>query len=81
MCVHNVKIGDYIRAFDFEPMQGRPDRFIEGFVTSIENEIAVVHVIKDTCFPLGTRLTVNVPLNLPFSDFKNRITVLYEFDS
>ena len=33
-----AKVGDYIRAYDFKPMKGRNDCFIEGTVLEITNE-------------------------------------------
>ena len=33
-----AKIGDYIRAYDFKPMKGRSDCYIEGTVIRITNK-------------------------------------------
>lgn len=30
-----AEVGDKIRAYDFEPMEGRPDRYIEGVVREV----------------------------------------------
>lgn len=33
-----AKPGDYIRAYDFKPMKGRSDCFVEGEVVEVTNE-------------------------------------------
>lgn len=33
-----AKVGDYIRAYDFKPMRGRMDCYVEGDVLEITNE-------------------------------------------
>lgn len=33
-----VNKGDYIRSYDFKPMYGRPDCFVEGRVLEVTNE-------------------------------------------
>jgi len=46
-----AKVGDYIRAYDFKPMRGRTDCFVEGIVLEVTAECGykafVIHVIKD----------------------------------
>ena len=39
-------VGDYIRAYDFEPMRGRPDRFIEGVIVREERDMCLFYVVK-----------------------------------
>ena len=34
---NKFKIGDTLRSFDFEPSEGRTDRFVEGVITRIED--------------------------------------------
>jgi hypothetical protein len=34
----DAKIGDFIRSYDFKPMKGRNDCFVEGTVLDITNE-------------------------------------------
>lgn len=33
----DVKVGDYIRAYDFKPMVGREECFVEGIVEQVKN--------------------------------------------
>lgn len=54
--------GALIRAWDFEPMEGRKDRFVEGVVLAIENDTFHIHVTKDTAFKIGSRLIVHAPI-------------------
>lgn len=65
--------GDTIRAYDFEPIEGRPERYIEGKITNVLTAddmqkmgrepfaCYVVRVEIDTCAPKGTRELVFVP--------------------
>lgn len=33
-----ASVGDYIRAYDFKPMRGRMDSYVEGVVTEVTNQ-------------------------------------------
>ena|ERR1039457_2333412 len=35
-----AKVGDTIRAYDFEPMEGRTDYFVEGVVLEVHNRVS-----------------------------------------
>jgi len=34
-----IKVGDFIRSYDFKPMKGRPDSYVEGEVLELSNEV------------------------------------------
>ena len=69
-----------VRAYDFEPMEDREDRYVEGVVVEhIEQHGAkflVVRVEKDTVFPDNPRNEVLVPMELGFGEYDNRVEVL-----
>lgn len=79
----SVKIGDTIRAYDFQPIPDRSNRFIEGLVTDVGfvngAKCFVVECSKDTNFPEPELTRVGcevwVPMELLF-DYDNRIIVL-----
>lgn len=43
-----AKVGDTIRAYDFKPMKGREDCFVEGIVKRIDNKLYDAFVIEVT---------------------------------
>lgn len=74
------EVGDRIRAFDFEPCEGRPDRYIEGKILEVDRDGGavgyahyVVEVELDTSAPPGARLAVLVPMQTLF-DYAGRVT-------
>jgi small-conductance mechanosensitive channel len=74
-----VKIGDRIRAYDFEPIIGRTAYFIEGTVFDISmlNGVKFFFVKCDFDMDDDQRrgMTIWVPMEMMF-DYDNRITVL-----
>lgn len=72
-----IAIGTDIKAYDFEPMRGRHDRYIEGTIMerieTVTGYFYRVEVLFDAA-DMG-RTEVNVPLETYF-DFDNRITIL-----
>lgn len=75
------EVGDYVRSYDFEPMSDREDRFVEGvIVDKVEDDNTyhhyVVSVYVDKLFPENKRNTVQVPMYLSISEFKDRIKSL-----
>jgi len=80
-----LEIGQQIKAFDFEPMKGRPDKFIEGQITGISTDVGynafVVRCSKDSWDDngdtKGSRVgqVVYVPMETPM-DYDERITVI-----
>jgi len=82
----NVRIGDYImnyknkantgdkiKAFDFQPMEGRDDRYVVGTIINKDDYSYTIQVEKDTNAPEGYRIEVIVPF-VVMCDFENRIT-------
>ena len=84
-------VGDIIRAYDFKPMAGRNDCFVEGVVLAIDNSQGYkafkIRVTKDvfdnkeyTAFGYGSRVTkeVFVPMEVSFMEYDARIINLSE---
>lgn len=71
----NFAVGDYIRAYDFEPVENRPARYIEGFIVGRQTvhgaRCYTVEVERDT---LSNREAayVNVPMETTF-DYDGRV--------
>ena len=74
--------GDIIRAYDFKPMVGREDCFIEGEVIdahSIEQGYQAyrIRVTRDSWEPEGSQGRVGIEMFVPwrvsFSEFQGRI--------
>ena len=86
-----AKVGQTIRAYDFKPMAGRADCFVEGEVLAIDNSQGYkafkIRVTKDvfdnkeyTAFGYGGRVTkeVFVPMEVSFMEYDARIINLSE---
>jgi hypothetical protein len=71
-----IETGSHIRSYDHKPVEGRPEMFIEGIITKIKNNKVYVHVLKDSVFPLGMRLSVVIQAELIIGDYEDRIQVL-----
>lgn len=80
-----AKVGDYIRAYDFKPMKGREDCFVEGVVKKIDNvgyDCYVIDVAKDSWSDeqdagrVGQE--VMVPFEVSFMEYDGRIMNLSE---
>lgn len=76
-----IRKGDLIKAFEFEPMSDRPDRFVIGAVDRVEEFYYVIKgetIIKDTCY--GTaRMHEGVEIRVPKRcrlEYAGRITQL-----
>ena len=83
-----VLVGDKIRSYDFKPMDGRGDCFVEGIVTEF-NALATCgynaykilvtkDVFDDESLPKGKKssrvdATVFVPWRVDFSEFQGRV--------
>ena len=85
------KVGQTIRAYDFKPMIGRSDCFVEGKVLAIDNSQGYkafkIRVSKDvfdnkefTESGYGSRVTkeVFVPMQVSFMEYDARIINLSE---
>ena len=86
------KVGQKIRAYDFEPQDGRPDCYIEGIIKSSSFKTYTVHVTHDTMrdhamtrpnlknqlekFPF--RFEVEVPKALAWCEWSGRIKGIKE---
>jgi len=82
-----AKVGDTIRAYDFKPMVGRPDCFVEGRVLEVDNDqngfkAFKIRVTKDVFDGKefeerynGCRVgqTVFVPYQVSFMEYDARI--------
>ena len=74
--------GDVIRAYDFKPMQGREDCFIEGEVIDAHSneqgyQAYKIRVIRDSWSYSEDKVRVGiemfVPLKVSFNDFQGRV--------
>ena len=81
-----AKIGDTIRAYDFKPMAGRDDSFIDGFVIDADNsemgfKAFKVEVVADKFAKYETKANkknrvgaiMYVPHETSFMEFDSRI--------
>jgi hypothetical protein len=80
-----ASVGDIIRAYDFKPMYGRSDCFVEGTVEAITNEtgykaykITCINDFFDGKFRKGVRSSrvgkiVFVPMEVSFMEYDGRI--------
>lgn len=86
MTVEKIEKNDVIRSYDFKPMYGRPDCFVEGRVVELTNEPGYaaikIRVLVDEFDGKrfeergrGSRVgeIVTVPLQVSFSEFPGRI--------
>jgi len=66
-----------IRAYDFQPMPGRPDKFIEGVIISENHDQYAGYRVLVTKDSTGSnRTTVKVPMEIGITEFDDRITIL-----
>jgi hypothetical protein len=79
-----AKVGDTIRAYDFKPMIGREDCYVEGLVTKIDKlgyDCFVITVTKDVfggeVQPKGENSRVGhevfVPFQVSFMEYDARV--------
>jgi hypothetical protein len=75
-----AKLGDTIRAYDFKPMLGREDCFVEGVITKIDNkgyDCYVIVVTKDSWSDTEDQGRVGkevfVPFEVSFMEYDARI--------
>ena len=75
-----AKLGDTIRAYDFKPMLGREDCFVEGVVKRIDTKLYdafVIEVTKDSWSdaqdPGRIGKEVLVPFEVSFMEFDARV--------
>ena len=77
-----ILVGTTIKAYDFEPMEGRTDRYVTGPITGVTTrdgaKFYVITCEKDGALGLKTNrigMEVYVPMEM-FMDFDNRIIPL-----
>ena len=75
-----AQVGDTIRAYDFKPMMGREDCFVEGVVRKIDNkgyDCYVIEVTKDSWSDAEDKGRVGkevfVPFEVSFMEFDARV--------
>ena len=70
-------VGNRVRAYDFKPSSDRPEQFVEGVITAIDNGFGgyVVKVETDSVFTKNPRPEVIVPFEVFFMEFDNRISL------
>lgn len=77
-----VQVGNVIRAYDFKPMVGRDDCFIEGEVLETNNtemgfQAYKIRVVRDSWEPEGSEgrkgIEMFVPWRVSFNEFPGRI--------
>lgn len=75
-----AKVGDTIRAYDFKPMVGREDCFVEGIVKRVDNvgyEAFVIEVTKDSWSDAEDAGRVGqevlVPFQVSFMEYDGRV--------
>jgi hypothetical protein len=80
-----AKVGQTIRAYDFKPMLGREDCFVEGIVKSIDNkgfDCYVIEVTRDSWTEGEEKGRVGqevfVPFQVSFMEYDGRIMNLSE---
>jgi hypothetical protein len=75
-----ARIGDTIRAYDFKPMVGREDCFVEGRIVEIDHkgyDCFVIEVTKDSWSDAEDKgrvgHKVSVPFQVSFMEFDARV--------
>jgi hypothetical protein len=82
-----ASVGDIIRAYDFKPMYGRPDCYVEGKVVEVHDgsqtgykafKIECINDFFDGKFRKGARSsrvgkTVFVPMEVSFMEYDGRV--------
>jgi hypothetical protein len=76
---NTAEVGDTVKCFDFQPMEGREQKFCIGTVVEkgYFEEFGVrgyrIAVTKDTVFDEGDRTEIIAPFGCLIGDFDNRI--------
>ena len=75
-----AQVGDTIRAYDFKPLMGREDCFVEGVVKKVDNrgyDCYVIVVTKDSWSDAEDQGRVGkevfVPFEVSFMEFDARV--------
>ena len=83
------KVGDKVRSYDFEPLPGRGDCYMEGVVTRVNNRTGRVWFTLDkevfdgeditggfAAHVVGIEVETGLPNTLYFNEWDGRITVI-----
>lgn len=77
-----AKVGDLIRAYDFKPMAGRDDVYVEGVVIGINDndgyKAFVIVCTKDSSPADRYAEIVYVPMEVSIMEFDGRVVNLLE---
>lgn len=79
--MRSIEVGQRIRSWDFEPIEGRDNRYVEGKVVEIEDNLVSILVDFDSVKwkkdPIGrVGLITNTPLEIYGFDYESRLEVL-----
>lgn len=75
-----AEVGDLVKCYDFEPMEGRPERYVvgrvveKGWIADYFIQGYRVEVLEDTCYPAGARDEIVAPFEVMFLEHDVRIT-------
>lgn len=77
-----IVIGDLIKAFDFQPMEGRKDRYVVGKVKAIGSvtadyqtyEAYTIECVYDSDEGRREGCTILVPVEVFFSEYEGRVS-------
>lgn len=75
-----AEVGDIVKCYDFEPMEGRPSRYIvgrvveKGFISGYSIQGYRVAVLEDTCYPEDPRDEIVAPFQVMFLEHDQRIS-------
>lgn len=77
-----IRIGDLVKAFDFQPMEGRKDRYVVGIVKTIgmvesadqRYEAYTIDCVYDSCGVYRVGREIHVPVEIFFAEYAGRVT-------
>ena len=77
---HTALVGDIVRSYDFQPMPGRGESYVEGIVIGKTDYSYTIAVQKRVCGKAKTTVavgeTVETQFKLFFSEWEGRIVNL-----
>ena len=73
-----AEVGNKIKAYDFEPMEGRPDRFLVGVVTNKGKTplgfAGYTVSVTESSIPNRVGEEMFVPFGIAFDDWDDRVS-------
>lgn len=73
-----AKVGDSIKAYDFRPMEGRPDRFLVGKVTAKGKTplgfAGYTVTVTESTIPNRVGEEMYVPFGMVFDEWDDRVS-------